>query len=330
MRRVLVTGFGAFSDHAVNPTESLVQAWPATMEVRDPWTDASETVEVETRLLSVDASGAAETSQRLSDGIRWDAVLHLGLCGTCTHARLEWMGRDRLTMRVPDNAGRHVRDAPITGLGDFAAGVDRGRFDLAQCDPDATWSEDAGGYVCNETLHQTLAACSRIASPPPVLFLHIPSEAHWGLDRSRSMAEAVLERMLFPPIIDVAAGALFENEAVLVARRGPTEAAAGQWELPGGKFEPGESLQEAVVREWMEELGFAVEAGDPRGHWWGRQPWLRYRINVIDVHAVGARPAVITSNAHDDVRWFGPLDDVDGYAWLGPDRDVIMALIPQG
>jgi hypothetical protein len=24
------------------------------------------------------------------------------------------------------------------------------------------------------------------------------------------------------------------------------------------------------------------------------------------------------------------LDDVDGYAWLGPDRDVIMALIPQG
>lgn len=67
------------------------------MDVRDPWTDASETVEVEARLLSVDASGAAETAQRLTDGTQWDAILHLGLCGTCTHARLEWMGRDRLT-----------------------------------------------------------------------------------------------------------------------------------------------------------------------------------------------------------------------------------------
>ena len=330
MRRVLVTGFGAFSDHTVNPTESLVRTWPTTMVVRDPWTDASEPVEVEARLLSVDASGAAETAQRLTDGTRWDAILHLGLCGTCSHARLEWMGRDRLTMRVPDNAGRHVTDAPITGSGDLAAGVDRDRFGLAQCDTDASWSDDAGGYVCNETLHQTLAACSGMASPPPVLFLHVPSEAHWDVDRSRSLAQAVLERMLFPPIIDVAAGALFEGDAVLVARRGPSEAAAGQWELPGGKFEPGESLQEAVVREWMEELGFQVEAGDSRGHWWGRQPWRRYRINVITVHAVGPRPEEITSNAHDDVRWFGPLDNVDDYAWLGPDRDVIMALIPQG
>ena len=164
---------------------------------------------------------------------------------------------------------------------------------------------------------------------PPVLFLHVPSEVHWSVDRSRSMAQAVLARMLFPPVIDVAAGALFEGDAVLIARRGPTEAAAGLWELPGGKFEPGESLQEAVVREWMEELGFQVEAADPHGHWWGRQPWRRYRINVITVHAVGPRPEVITSNAHDDLRWFGPLDDVDDYAWLGPDRDVILALIPQ-
>ena len=329
MRRVLITGFGAFSDHAVNPTESLVRTWPATMEVHDPWTEAKESVEVEARLLSVDASGAAETGQRLMEGARWDAVLHLGLCGSCTHARLEWMGRDRLSMREPDNAGRLVADAAITGAGDLASGVDRDRFHLLECDPDAVWSNDAGGYVCNETLHHSLAACARIASPPPVLFLHLPSEAHWSLERSGSMVQAVLARMLFPPIVDVAAGALFEGEAVLIARRGPTEAAAGQWELPGGKFEPGESLQEAVVREWMEELGFAVEAGASRGHWWGNQPWRRYRINVINVHAVGARPEVIVSNAHDDVRWFGPLDDVDDYVWLGPDRDVIMALIPQ-
>ena len=328
MRRVLVTGFGAFSTHSSNPTEALIASWPEQMIVQDPWTDASERVEVETRLLSVDESGAAETARRLAEGERWDAILHLGLCGSCTHARVEWLGRDGLTMREPDNSGRQVNDATITGMGDLKAGVDRERFGLSTCDPDATWSDDAGGYVCNETLHRTLAASASLLRPPPALFLHVPPEDHWPLTRSRSMAEGVLARLLYPPVIDVAAGALFAGNQVLVARRGPDEAAPGRWELPGGKFEPGEELEDAVVREWMEELGIEVNAGAHRGAWWGVQPWRRYRINVIEVHAVNPLPSVLTSEAHDSLRWFGPSDEIDAYDWLGPDRDVMLTLVP--
>ena len=330
MRRVLITGFGAFASHSVNPTEALVETWPNAMKVHDPWSHASEDVTVEPRVLSVDEVGASETAKRLLEGERWDAVLHLGLCGTCTNARLEWMGRDEMTMRVPDNAGRQVERGSITGSGDHAAGVDRVRFDLPACDPDLSWSDDAGGYVCNETLHRTLAATVSLDDAPPVLFLHLPSEEHWSLERSRHAVVSVLERMLFPPVVEVAAGALFDGPRVLIARRGAKEAAAGQWELPGGKFEPGEGLEEAVVREWMEELGLEVTPGTRRGAWWGMQLWRRYRINVIDVHPVTALPDAFSSEAHDALRWFGPTDEVDAFEWLGPDRDVILTLVATG
>ena len=329
MRKVLITGFGAFSTHAANPTEALVQAWPERMEVHDPWSEHSEAVLVEARVLTVDAAGASETATRLQAGEHWDAILHLGLCGSCTHARLEWLGRDIMRMKEPDNAGRMVADAPITGTGDAAADVDKRRFGLQYCDPDATWSDDAGGYVCNETLHRSLVACKSIERPPPVLFLHVPAESHWSLERSQALAEAVVARMLFPPVVEVAAGALFDGGHLLVARRGPLEAAAGQWELPGGKIEDGESLEQAVVREWKEELGIDVVAGRHRGSWWGVQPWRRYRINVIEVNPVSHLPDVLDSNAHDAITWFGPSDDVDGFSWLGPDRDVVLTLVPR-
>lgn len=47
---------------------------------------------------------------------------------------------------------------------------------------------------------------------------------------------------------------------VLLVRRGH-EPAAGLWSLPGGRVEPGETDQQAVVREILEETGLVVECG---------------------------------------------------------------------
>lgn len=54
------------------------------------------------------------------------------------------------------------------------------------------------------------------------------------------------------------------GSARYVVTRRPTDAdhLAGQWELPGGKVDPGESPSEALVRELREELG--VEISEPR------------------------------------------------------------------
>jgi len=61
--------------------------------------------------------------------------------------------------------------------------------------------------------------------------------------------------------IDVAAGVLLDAQGrVLLARRPQGKVYAGWWEVPGGKFEPGESAHEALVRELREELGLVLLA----------------------------------------------------------------------
>ena len=60
-------------------------------------------------------------------------------------------------------------------------------------------------------------------------------------------------------ILFVVAVALVDTDGrVLIARRPPWKALAGLWEFPGGKLDPGERPEQALIRELDEELGIAV------------------------------------------------------------------------
>ncbi|MCW3849543.1 (deoxy)nucleoside triphosphate pyrophosphohydrolase [Sphingomonas sp. LB-2] len=58
----------------------------------------------------------------------------------------------------------------------------------------------------------------------------------------------------------VAAALIDGDGRVLVQQRPPGKPMAGLWEFPGGKVEPGEAPEAALVRELTEELGIAVES----------------------------------------------------------------------
>ncbi|MCW5751454.1 MAG: 8-oxo-dGTP diphosphatase MutT [Alphaproteobacteria bacterium] len=63
------------------------------------------------------------------------------------------------------------------------------------------------------------------------------------------------------PIMLVAAVALVDGDGrVLVAQRPEGKAMAGLWEFPGGKVEPGETPEAALIRELHEELGIDTKA----------------------------------------------------------------------
>ena len=62
------------------------------------------------------------------------------------------------------------------------------------------------------------------------------------------------------PLVLVAAAALVDADGrVLLARRPAGKAMAGLWEFPGGKLGPGETPEQALIRELREELGIDTE-----------------------------------------------------------------------
>jgi len=63
------------------------------------------------------------------------------------------------------------------------------------------------------------------------------------------------------PVVLVVAVALVDADGrVLLAQRPPGKSLAGLWEFPGGKVEPGETPEAALIRELAEELGIDVAA----------------------------------------------------------------------
>jgi mutator protein MutT len=59
--------------------------------------------------------------------------------------------------------------------------------------------------------------------------------------------------------IDVAIGVVQRDGRILICQRKSEDTFGGLWEFPGGKLEPGETLEACLAREMMEELAIEVK-----------------------------------------------------------------------
>ena len=98
-----------------------------------------------------------------------------------------------------------------------------------------------------------------------------------------------------------------EESRVLLIRRG-TAPLLGEWSLPGGVLECGETLREAVVREAREETGLVVETGEMLGVYErvirGEQGRVRYHYVLIDFLCRPVGGDLKAGSDAADVRWF--------------------------
>lgn len=125
------------------------------------------------------------------------------------------------------------------------------------------------------------------------------------------------------PAIRVVAGVFTSGDQLLACRRAPGKNAAGQWEFPGGKIEPGESPEEALVRELLEELNVAVIVGPLIDRSTTRVGALEIDLACYEVTALAEAPS--TSSDHDELRWVS-VPKLPELAWATPDLPTVNVL----
>lgn len=116
--------------------------------------------------------------------------------------------------------------------------------------------------------------------------------------------------------------AIIRDGRLLAAQRAEPPHMAGGWELPGGKVDPGESDEDAVVRECHEELAVKIRTLRRVGGDWRLSERALLRVWTAEI--VEGEPRALE---HLALRWL-TRDDLYDVAWLPGDRPVITELEP--
>jgi 8-oxo-dGTP diphosphatase len=122
-----------------------------------------------------------------------------------------------------------------------------------------------------------------------------------------------------PPQVVVGA-AIVRDGRLLAARRTAPSSAAGRWEFPGGKVEPGETETASLVREVEEELGVRIRV----------ERWLAGSEQIGERYVLRVALAVLEEGdpvptEHDQLRWLAT-DELEAVDWLDGDRPFLTEL----
>ncbi|MEU7058492.1 (deoxy)nucleoside triphosphate pyrophosphohydrolase [Streptomyces sp. NPDC046197] len=122
----------------------------------------------------------------------------------------------------------------------------------------------------------------------------------------------------------VVGAALLDGGRLLAARRSAPPELAGRWELPGGKVEPGERPEAALVRELREELGVDAEPVERVPGSWPLRPPYELQVWTARLRPGSARPRPLED--HDELRWLAPAEIWD-VPWLDQDVPAVRATL---
>ena len=123
-------------------------------------------------------------------------------------------------------------------------------------------------------------------------------------------------------IRDVTAAVFIKDGRVMICRRPPNKGNALKWEFPGGKSEPGETLEECLKRECEEELGIEISVGSEICATEYEYPDITVKLHFMLSKIVSGTPEL---KEHVDIKYITK-SELSDYDFFPADRDIVKIL----
>ena len=120
----------------------------------------------------------------------------------------------------------------------------------------------------------------------------------------------------------VVAALIWQGNRFLACQRPAHKARGLLWEFVGGKVEPGETKQQAVIRECQEELDITISVGSVFMEVIHTYPDLTVELTLFHATIANGEPKKLE---HHDIRWI-TVDEIDQYDFCPADEEILVKL----
>ena len=118
---------------------------------------------------------------------------------------------------------------------------------------------------------------------------------------------------------EVVAALIWRQGRFLICQRPAHKNRGLQWEFAGGKVEPGETKEQALARECMEEFAVTVSVGDAFADVTHAYPDLSIHLTLFHAAIAAGEPQRLEHNA---LRWIRP-DEIPQYEFCPADQPLL-------
>ena len=121
---------------------------------------------------------------------------------------------------------------------------------------------------------------------------------------------------------EVVAALIWDQDKFMICQRPAHKARGLLWEFVGGKVEPGETKEQALIRECQEELAVTLNVGEVFMDVVHEYPDLTVHLTLF--HAT-IREGALQKLEHSDIRWI-TVDEIDKFVFCPADEEVLRRL----
>ena len=118
---------------------------------------------------------------------------------------------------------------------------------------------------------------------------------------------------------EVVAALIWEDEKFMICQRPAHKARGLLWEFVGGKVEPGETKEQALIRECREELAVTLSVGDVFMDVVHEYPDITVHLTLFSATIADGVPRKLE---HNDIRWITP-GEIPNYTFCPADKETL-------